>query len=45
MPPLPEDPIDALLTAHGLRRTQAARQVLGWLLAHPDTSGTRALLQ
>ena len=45
MPPLPEDPIDALLTAHGLRRTQAARQVLGWLLAHPDTSYTHAQLQ
>lgn len=45
MPPLPDDPIDALLTAHGLRRTQAARQVLGWLLAHPDTSYTHAQLQ
>ena len=39
------DPIDELLTAHGLRRTQAARQVLGWLLAHPDTSYTHAQLQ
>ncbi len=39
------DPIDALLTAHGLRRTQAARLVLGWLLAHPDTSYTHAQLQ
>jgi Fur family ferric uptake transcriptional regulator len=38
-------PIDALLTAHGLRRTQAARRVLGWLLAHPDTSYTHAQLQ
>jgi Fur family ferric uptake transcriptional regulator len=27
------DPIDALLSAHGLRRTGAARLVLGWLLA------------
>ena len=45
MPPLPDDPIDALLTAHGLRRTQAARRVLGWLLAHPDTSYTHAQLQ
>ncbi|MBC7610238.1 MAG: Fur family transcriptional regulator [Polaromonas sp.] len=39
------DPIDALLTAHGLRRTTAARLVLGWLLAHPDTSYTHAQLQ
>lgn len=38
------DPIDALLSAHGLRRTQAARVVLGWLLAHPDTSYTHAQL-
>lgn len=45
MPPLPDDPIDALLIAHGLRRTQAARRVLGWLLAHPDTSYTHAQLQ
>lgn len=47
MPPLPPsaDPIDALLSAHGLRRTVAARQVLGWLLAHPDTSYTHAQLQ
>lgn len=45
MPPLPGDPIDALLSAHGLRRTQAARQVLGWMLAHPDTSFTHAQLQ
>ena len=47
MPPLPPsaDPIDALLSAHGLRRTAAARQVLGWLLAHPDTSYTHAQLQ
>ncbi|MGQ0710102.1 MAG: Fur family transcriptional regulator [Rhodoferax sp.] len=41
----PVDPIDALLSAHGLRRTAAARQVLGWLLAHPDTSYTHAQLQ
>lgn len=39
------DPIDALLQAHGLRRTHAARLVLGWLLAHPDTSYTHAQLQ
>ena len=43
---LPEiDPIDALLSAHGLRRTGAARRVLGWLLAHPDISYTHAQLQ
>lgn len=41
----PHDPIDALLSAHGLRRTSAARLVLGWLLAHPDTSYTHAQLQ
>lgn len=39
------DPMDALLSAHGLRRTAAARRVLGWLLAHPDTSYTHAQLQ
>ncbi len=39
------DPIEALLSAHGLRRTQAARLVLGWLLAHPETSYTHAQLQ
>lgn len=39
------DPIDALLSAHGLRRTAAARLVLGWLLAHADTSYTHAQLQ
>ncbi|MFT7115842.1 MAG: Fur family ferric uptake transcriptional regulator [Rhodoferax sp.] len=42
---LTTDPIDALLSAHGLRRTSAARLVLGWLLAHPDTSYTHAQLQ
>ncbi len=42
---LTHDPLNALLTAHGLRRTQAARLVLGWLLAHPDTSYTHAQLQ
>jgi Fur family ferric uptake transcriptional regulator len=42
---LAPDPIDALLCAHGLRRTAAARRVLGWLLAHPDTSYTHAQLQ
>ncbi|WP_371439520.1 Fur family transcriptional regulator [Polaromonas sp.] len=39
------DPIGALLSAHGLRRTSAARLVLGWLLAHPETSYTHAQLQ
>lgn len=39
------DPIDTLLSAHGLRRTGAARRVLGWLLAHPDISYTHAQLQ
>lgn len=38
------DPVDALLTAHGLRRTAAARRVLGWLLAHPERSYTHAQL-
>ena len=38
------DPIDTLLSAHGLRRTAAARLVLGLLLAHPDTSYTHAQL-
>ena len=42
---LAADPIDTLLSAHGLRRTAAARRVLGWLLAHPDTSYTHAQLQ
>jgi len=42
---LPPDPIDVLLSAHGLRRTGAARLVLGWLLANPDTSYTHAQLQ
>ena len=41
----PMDAIDVLLSAHGLRRTAAARRVLGWLLAHPDTSYTHAQLQ
>ena len=39
------NPIDVLLTAHGLRRTNAARLVLGWLLAHPEVSYTHAQLQ
>lgn len=39
------DPISDLLSAHGLRRTAAARRVLGWFLAHPDTSYTHAQLQ
>ena len=44
VPPV-ADPIAALLSAHGLRRTHAARRVLGWLLAHPDTSYSHAQLQ
>jgi Fur family ferric uptake transcriptional regulator len=44
-PKTPADPIDVLLSAHGLRRTEVARRVLGWLLAHPDTSYTHAQLQ
>lgn len=43
--PAQPHPIDALLSAHGLRRTGAARLVLGWFLAHPDTSYTHAQLQ
>jgi Fur family transcriptional regulator, ferric uptake regulator len=39
------DPIEELLSAHGLRRTSAARLVLGWLLAHPEISYTHAQLQ
>ena len=42
--PTQTDPIDALLSAHGLRRTAAARLVLGWFLAHTDTSYTHAQL-
>jgi Fur family transcriptional regulator, ferric uptake regulator len=38
------DFLDALLTAHGLRRTQLARKVLGWFVTHPDTSFTHAQL-
>ena len=34
-----------LLMAHGLRKTVAAKRVLGWFLAHPDTSFTHAHLQ
>ena len=44
-PDIASAPIDALLIAHGLRRTSAARLVLGWLLAHPETSYTHAQLQ
>lgn len=43
--PTASDAIDVLLSAHGLRRTAAVRRVLGWLLAHPDTSYTHAQLQ
>jgi len=39
-----DDPINTLLAAHGLRRTYAAKLVLGWFLAHPDTSYTHAQL-
>ena len=39
------DPIDALLAAHGLRRTGAARAVLAWFLSHPDTSYNHAQLR
>jgi Fur family transcriptional regulator, ferric uptake regulator len=39
------DPIEALLSAHGLRKTQAAKLVLGWFLSHADTSFTHAQLQ
>jgi len=39
-----DHPIDALLSAHGLRRTVAGRRVLGWFLAHPQTSFTHAQL-
>ena len=42
--PAQTDPIDALLSAHGLRRTATARLVLGWFLAHTDTSYTHAQL-
>ena len=42
---LTTDPVNALLSAHGLRRTSAARLVLSWLLANPDTSYTHAQLQ
>jgi Fur family ferric uptake transcriptional regulator len=38
------DPINELLVAHGLRRTYAAKLVLGWFLAHPDTTYTHAQL-
>ena len=37
--------VDELLLAHGLRRTQAARQVLTFLLAHSQISYTHAQLQ
>lgn len=37
--------VDELLLTHGLRRTQAARQVLTFLLAHSQISYTHAQLQ
>ena len=40
----PIDPIDALLVAHGLRKTPTGQLVLGWFLAHPDTTYTHAQL-
>jgi Fur family ferric uptake transcriptional regulator len=40
-----KDPIDALLAAHGLRCTSASKLVLGWFLAHAETSFTHAQLQ
>lgn len=40
----PIDPIDALLSAHGLRKTPTGRLVLGWFLANPETSYTHAQL-
>jgi Fur family transcriptional regulator, ferric uptake regulator len=43
MPPT-LDPINELLVAHGLRRTYAAKLVLGWFLAHPDISYTHGQL-
>ena len=43
MPPS-VDPIHELLMAHGLRRTPTSTLVLGWFLAHPDTSYTHAQL-
>ena len=38
------DPIHELLVAHGLRRTHASTLVLGWFLAHPDTTYTHVQL-
>lgn len=43
MPPI-ADPINELLVAHGLRRTYASKLVLGWFLAHPDTTYTHSQL-
>lgn len=45
LPILPDAPVDALLSAHGLRRTAAARRVLGWVLSHPEACYTHAQLQ
>ncbi|MGH6639286.1 MAG: Fur family transcriptional regulator [Polaromonas sp.] len=39
------DTIDALLTAHGLRRTRAARAVLQWMGSHADQSWSHSQLQ
>lgn len=38
------DPVDALLLAHGMRRTRLSRRVLRWMLAHRDASLTHAEL-
>lgn len=41
----PDDAIDALLTAHGLRRTRAARAVLQWMGRHAGQSWSHLQLQ
>lgn len=40
-----DDSIDHMLSAHGLRRTSAARAVLRWLFAHQDRGWTHAEVQ
>lgn len=39
-----EDPVDALISSRGLRRTKLVRAVLLYLIAHADTSFTHAQL-
>ena len=39
-----EDPIDALISSRGLRRTKLVGAVLSYLMAHADTSFTHAQL-